>query len=189
MLLDLLGTLLSLLSTWYFIQMDRKAWIISIFATAINSVLYFSKGIYADTLLEIFYLLNSFYGLLLWNRTLNSKFKVKWLSFPQATVLLMLTTALYLVIYFLLRQYTDSTVASLDALTTALSIMGQWLMCYKIIYTWLVWFITDAIYAYMYFYKQIPFHAFLMFLYTIMAIAGYLKWASQDTLQAQLNSL
>ncbi|WP_237759040.1 nicotinamide riboside transporter PnuC [Legionella birminghamensis] len=180
MVLDLLGTLLSLLSTWYFIKVDRKAWLISIFATAINSVLYFQKGIFADTALELFYLSNSLYGFFLWGRNSTSADRIRRLSLTQTIKLLFLILALYSFIYFLLGQYTPSTVASLDALTCSLSIMGQWLMCYKVIFTWVIWFFTDAIYAYLYFHKQIPFHALLMLLYTIMAVLGYLTWSSYD---------
>jgi nicotinamide mononucleotide transporter len=78
---------------------------------------------------------------------------------------------------YLLETFTHSTVALLDAATTSLSLVAQWLMCHKIIITWVLWFITDVLYAAMYLSKNLPFHSILMIIYTGMAIAGYLVWA------------
>lgn len=57
MLLDILGAIISLLSTYYFIRLDSKAWLTSLFATCLNAFLYWQKGIYADMILESFYFL------------------------------------------------------------------------------------------------------------------------------------
>ena len=85
----------------------------------------------------------------------------------------------FITIHYLLSTLTHSTVAILDAATTSLSLVAQWLMCHKIIATWILWFITDALYATMYLSKSLPFHSILMIVYTGMAITGYLVWARQ----------
>ncbi|KTC84141.1 nicotinamide riboside transporter PnuC [Legionella brunensis] len=184
MFLDILGTVTSLLATYYFIQLNNKAWLSSLFATLANSWLYWQKGIYADMLLESFYFLSTCYGWYLWRTSTQKEvIIIGKLSIKQWFVLLGLIAGLFVLIVNLLVTFTHSDIALLDALTTSLSLGAQWLMCYKIIATWILWFITDAIYAFMYIQKEIPFHSLLMVVYTLMAIIGYRTWAKQRGIQ------
>lgn len=181
MLLDLFGALASLLSTYYFIHLDRKAWIISLLATCLNGWLYWQKGIYADMLLESFYFLSTCYGWYLWRTPIKQESIIRRVSLRQWFLLIFFIVSLFTIIWLLLSTSTHSNVALLDSLTTALSLAAQWLMCHKAIATWVIWFFTDAIYAYMYLQKQLPFHCALMVIYTAMAVIGYYMWAKRLT--------
>ncbi|WED43841.1 nicotinamide riboside transporter PnuC [Legionella cardiaca] len=185
MLLDFLGTVASLLATYYFIRLDRKAWLISLFATVLNAWLYWQKGIYADMALESFYFLSTCYGWYLWRvPPANQEAPIiTKLSITQWMIIAGVISCLFIFIISLLLVFTYSDIALLDAMTTSLSLAAQWLMCYKMIATWILWFITDAIFAYMYFHKHIPFHCFLMTIYTIMAVIGYRTWARRKVPQ------
>ncbi|RMX15574.1 nicotinamide riboside transporter PnuC [Legionella jordanis] len=181
MLLDVFGALLSLVATYYFIRISSKAWTASLLAIILNMYLYWQKGIYADSLLEGFYFFSTCYGLYRWVREGNQQSKtVVSLSLKQNIFLVMATSLIFLLIALFLMGFTQSDVVILDALTTALSLVAQGLMCYKIIQTWLLWLITDSLYAYMYLKKDILFHSGLMLLYTIMAIVGYYSWKKQQ---------
>lgn len=187
-MLDLLGTIASLLSTYLFIRLHKAAWLVSLVAILINGWLYWQKGIYADMVLEMLYFLSICYGWLQWQkpRPENSS-DVKTLTFSQWCFIPLLVGSLFLAIVYLLHRYTATTVANLDALTTSLSLVAQWLMCHKFIATWMLWLITDTIYAYLYLIKQLPFHTLLMMTYTGMALAGYWVWRRQLNNQSQTN--
>jgi len=161
--------------------MDSKAWLVGIIATLLNGWLYYQKGIYGDMILESLYFLSMGYGWYKWRKkeTLNinnagfvsgSLRPLQWVSLG------LIFCFIFTGIHYLLQTFTHSTVALLDAATTSLSLMAQWLMCHKIIVTWILWFITDALYAAMYLHKNLPFHSILMMVYTVMAIVGYLTW-------------
>ncbi len=177
MLLDSLGSFCSLLATYYFIRLNKKAWIISLGTTLLNGWLYWVKGIYADMTLEGFYFLSACYGWYLWQPSSEkSTINLPQLSKGKGLLLLFVVILLYGVIKTGLSNFTPSDVATLDALTASLSIVAQCLMCYRLRATWLLWLITDAIYAYLYWIKQLPFHSLLMLIYTLLAILGYLNW-------------
>lgn len=185
MLFDFISAFVSLLSTYYFIRLDNKAWPIGMIATCLNGWLYWTKGIYADMLLESFYFLSMCYGWYRWQKQASghgnqNPAPLGKLSFLQWCTLFMLLVLVFSVIHYLLNTLTNSNVALLDASTTSLSLVAQWLMCHKIIITWVLWFITDALYAFMYLGKNLPFHCVLMFIYTGMAITGYLVWAKRS---------
>lgn len=182
---DLIGACCSLLSTYYFIRLNKKAWLVGIFATCINGGLYWYKGIYADTLLEVFYFFTMLYGWYKWNGGVvghkqSVPNELKTLAPMQWLLLLFGLGVVFVIIYYLLDTFTDSSVAMLDAGTTALSIVAQWLMCQKIIATWILWFITDSFYIVMYLSKQLPFHSVLMGIYTILAVSGYVIWSRKQ---------
>ncbi|KTC85658.1 MULTISPECIES: nicotinamide riboside transporter PnuC [Legionella] len=179
MLLDILGTVTSLLSTYYFIRLDNKAWLMTLLATCFNSVLYWQNGIYADMLLELFYFLSTCYGWYLWKKPTEPLGNIRKLSKKQWTLLLIAIMGCFILFSILLTTFTPSNVVLLDALTTSLSLAAQWLMCHKALATWFFWLVTDSIYAYMYFQKQLPFHCLLMIVYMGMAIIGYLTWTKQ----------
>ena len=64
----------------------------------------------------------------------------------------------------------------LDSFTTALSIIGMWMLARKYVEQWWAWIGVDAVSAGLYVYKGLDFTAALYALYTIIAIFGYFKW-------------
>ncbi|KTD48832.1 Nicotinamide riboside transporter PnuC [Legionella rubrilucens] len=181
MLLDLSGTLASLLCTYYLIRLNRIAWILGLAANLINGWLYWHNGIYADTLLEVFYLVSTAYGWLKWQQSSEATSReISSLSFNQWLMVGLAFASLYFLIVIGLKRFTSTTVADLDAFTTALSLIAQVLMCHKVLESWLLWLVTDSVYAYLYWLKQLPFHVLLMIVYTGMALTGYWIWIRQQ---------
>ncbi|MBA4697611.1 MAG: nicotinamide mononucleotide transporter [Legionella sp.] len=187
--LDLLGMIASLLATYYFMIMSQKAWIITLVAALLNGYLYWHQGIYADSMLELFYFGNACYGWYLWSATPqeDNPVIIHTLKTQYWILLVTGTTLLFGILCFLLRALTSSDVVLLDATTTTLSLLAQLLMAYKVIYTWLLWFVIDAIYCYLYLHKHIPFHAVLMLFYLALAISGYYRW-QQESKKGQMIS-
>lgn len=79
-------------------------------------------------------------------------------------------------LYLGLNYLTDSTVPLADAFTTALSIVGMWMLARKYIEQWLVWVAVDLVSTGLYFYKGIFFYSLLYAIYTVIACLGYRKW-------------
>lgn len=177
MLCDFLGALFSLAYIYYFIRLDNKAWYIGILASCINTWTYWEKGIYADMCLEIFYFFSMVYGSYKWQNQSNEPMVLKQLSRTHWLLLSLLFVLGFILIYQILISFTLSTIPIIDTLTTTLSLTAQWLMCHKSIITWILWLIVDLLYTALYVIKSLPFHAFLMLIYTGMAITGYLMWA------------
>ena len=76
----------------------------------------------------------------------------------------------------MLVNYTDSTVPLTDSFTTALSVIGMWMLARKYLQQWWVWVVVDVISAMLYVYKELYFTSILYALYAIIAIFGFLKW-------------
>ena len=78
--------------------------------------------------------------------------------------------------YYVLTEFTNSTVPALDAFTNALSFVGLWALARKYVEQWAFWIVVDAVCCYLYVVKGIPFMAGLYGLYVVIAVMGYRKW-------------
>ena len=160
---------------------------------AIYIFVYYNAGLYADFGINIYYLGAAIYGWMMWKygaflrRTILKKTAAN-IESPQQKppitrmplhYLLPLTAvfaATFAGIAWILINFTDSNVPLLDSFTTALSIIGMWMLARKYVEQWWAWIGVDAVSAGLYVYKGLDFTAALYALYTIIAIFGYFKW-------------
>ena len=188
MFLEILGFVVGLLYLWWEYHADKKVWLASVVMPAISMWLYFRKGLYADFAINIYYLVIAVYGFMVWNRGKGRKVKgeneatapkARRITHTPAGVWIGVVCAaliLWGVIRWVLVSFTDSTVPLADAFTTALSIVGLWMMARKYAEQWLVWLVVDIVCAGLYWYKGLPFYCILYSIYTVIAWFGYRKW-------------
>jgi nicotinamide mononucleotide transporter len=181
-LLEILGLLIGLLYLWFEYHADARVWIMSIIMPMISMWIYFSKGLYADFAINIYYVAIAIYGYLAWTFKIK-KDKVEKQTLPISHVKLGVAIAcavafglIWAAIYYVLVNFTNSTVPLADAFTTALSIVALWMLARKYAEQWLVWAVVDTVSVCLYIYKGIYFYAGLYTIYTVLAFVGYNKW-------------
>ena len=181
-LLDILGFAVGLVYLWLEYKASIWLWLAGIIMPAIDLLLYYKAGLYADFGLAVYYCLAGVYGFLAWKF-----FKVAGaeaaserpiVHFPLGQVLpaVVVTALLWWGIWWVLVRFTDSTVPVADAFTTALSIVALWALSQKYAEQWLIWLVVDIVCCALYVYKGIPFKAAIYGLYTVVAVFGYRKW-------------
>ena len=82
------------------------------------------------------------------------------------------------VLYPLLRSVHDSA-PFLDALTTSLSLVAQWLLNGKRIATWYFWIAADSIYVPLYLSRGLNLTAIVYVLFLAMCVAGLRAWSRE----------
>lgn len=192
LVLEIAGFLIGIIYLWYEYHASAKVWLVSVIMPMISMWIYFRKGLYADFGINIYYVVIAVYGYLHW--TLSSRRRrsasaetvveaadAKSLPITHVNGIVMTGCGvaaflLWVAIYLILRYFTDSTVPVADAFTTALSIVGLWMMARKYVEQWLVWMVVDAVCVGLYIYKGIYFYAALYAVYTVVAWFGYRKW-------------
>jgi nicotinamide mononucleotide transporter len=85
-------------------------------------------------------------------------------------------TGSFLILRFVLIKYTDSTVPTLDSLTTAIFIVSMWLMARKKIENWIGWIIGDVICIPLYASKGLVFTSVQYIIFLVIAVMGYVEW-------------
>lgn len=177
--LDIIGTLLGLLYLWLEYKANVWLWAVGVVMPIVHGYVYLVRGLYADFTMEFYYVAAAVYGWLVWrfgSRDKSAELPIVHATCRQLAAIAASTLILWIAIRWLLVTFTDSTVPSLDAFTTALSAVAMWALAHKIVEQWLLWLVVDAVCVGLYVYKQIPFTAALYLLYTVMAVAGYRRW-------------
>jgi nicotinamide mononucleotide transporter len=82
----------------------------------------------------------------------------------------------FIIIYFILKNFTDSTVPYWDAFTTALFIIGMWMMALKKIENWVYWIIGDLLVIPLFAYKGLVLTSMQYTIFLALAISGYIEW-------------
>lgn len=84
--------------------------------------------------------------------------------------------SLFALIALILHRYTDSPVVVGDSLTTALSILGMWMLAQKHVEQWWLWFVVNIISCGLYLWKGLYPTAALFAIYSVISVFGYYKW-------------
>ena len=178
--LDIFTTVLGLIYIWLEYRAHVALWVIGIIMPALDIILYWQHGLYGDAGMACYYTLAALYGLYVWKfrKTKNLKQELPISHMPKrqylpATVGFFVA---WVVVYYILITWTNSTVPVLDSFTNALSFVGLWALARKYLEQWLFWIVVDVVCCMLYIQKGIPFKAGLYGLYVIIAIAGYFKW-------------
>ena len=178
--LDILTTVLGLIYIWLEYRASIALWVVGIFMPALDVWLYWSHGLYGDAGMAVYYTLAAVYGFYIWKfkKTRKLKQSLPIIHLPRRKYLSVLLFFLLAwgATYFILVEWTNSTVPLLDSFTNALSFVGLWALARKYLEQWLFWIVVDVVCCFLYIQKGIPFKAGLYGLYVFIAIAGYYKW-------------
>ena len=174
--LDIFTTVLGLIYIWLEYRAHIALWVIGIIMPALDIILYWQHGLYGDAGMACYYTLAALYGLYVWKfkKTRKLKQALPIIHMPRrqylpATVCFFVA---WVVVYYILITWTNSTVPVLDSFTNALSFVGLWALARKYLEQWLFWIVVDVVCCMLYIQKGIPFKAGLYGLYVLIAIAG-----------------
>ena len=178
--LDILTTVLGLIYIWLEYRVSIALWVVGIIMPALDTWLYWTHGLYGDAGMAVYYTLAAVYGFYIWKfkktRKLKQSLPIIHMPRRQYLPVMLFFLLAWGAIYYVLVNWTNSTVPLLDSFTNALSFVGLWALARKYLEQWLFWIVVDAVCCYLYIQKDIPFKAILYGLYVVIAIAGYYKW-------------
>ena len=181
--LDILTTVLGLIYIWLEYRASIALWFVGVIMPALDFWLYWSHGLYGDAGMAVYYTLAAVYGFYIWKfkKTRKQKQSLPIIHLPRRQYLPATLFFLFAwgATYYILVNWTNSTVPLLDSFTNALSFVGMWALARKYLEQWFFWIVVDAVCCFLYVQKGIPFKAGLYGLYVVIAIAGYYKWKQQ----------
>lgn len=189
--LDTLGVILGFVYLFLEFRTSAWMWVVGCIMPAVYIVVLYQSGIYADCGMEVYYFLAGIYGLAVWLRGgKGGKKKIEISRTPAKTALVLAAVFIVLdvALTFFLMKCTDSKVPYTDAFTTALSIIGMWMLSRKYLEQWWVWFVVDIVSTCLYIYKGVYGRSILYGVYTVMAVYGYFLWCRKRSKRESLRS-
>jgi len=177
-ILEAFAVIFGLASVWFAMRENILVYPTGIISTAIFVYLLYFWGLYGDMGINAYYFSMSIYGWYNWSRPSENAqvLPISWASTKEHIIggIILIVSAASL--YFVLSNYTDSTVPLIDSITTAIFFVGMWFMANKKIENWLYWIVGDAISIPLYYHKGLTLSSFQYIVFLILAILGYLAW-------------
>lgn len=158
------------------LRQNPWCWPIGIVSVSCWLVVVFYGKLYLDAFLQLVYIILGFYGWYQWRRgNHGSPLKVRRIRTREVAAL-----TVFFVVATPVCGYTAHTIGAdmgyLDAITTTLSLMAQLLLTRKVLETWLLWFVANGMYIYIYYTKGWDSLTLLMSIYTVLAAVGWWSW-------------
>ena len=181
---EILGVVTGLVFIYFSIKQKVICWPFGIVNSALYIIIYLSAKLYANSGLQVYYLIMGFYGWNYWvngpnqNKSGKNVVPVKHLTLKIIIISSIIGTIIQVILLWILRTQNDPFPA-LDAFTTMLSFIATWMLAKKYIETWILWIFIDMISVGLYSSMKMFPTAGLFLVYTIMAIIGYLEWKKE----------
>ena len=180
---ELVAVFFSLLSVWSMKKESILAFPFGIINVLIYVYICFATKLYAYAGINFFYFVMSVYGWYNWLRSGDNEEKIKITECSKQERIWegLAILVFFVVLWTLLRKYTDSIVPVWDAITTAIYIVGMWLLARKKIENWILWIAGDFISIFLFAYEKLFFSSFQFLVFTVIAVLGYLEWKGKLT--------
>jgi nicotinamide mononucleotide transporter len=183
--IEVIAVITGLLFVVFTIKENPLLWLFGIVSSGLYIWVFLQSGIYAYSLLYLYYVVIGFYGWYTWTRKPaetsgeESGIRIHKASGVYLSVCIMIVLILAIPVCFALRKFTDSDMALTDALLTTGGMVATWMLTRKIIEQWLFWIIIDLVSFAVMIFKGLYPSALLFLAYTLLAINGYFVWKKE----------
>ncbi len=186
-LYELIGVLTGVVNVWLATRQNIWAWPIGLVSVSMYVLVFYDARLYADMGLNAFYFVTSLYGWYVWlyGGKGHTARKVGHVRPKELATLIGLGIVFSLGLGYYLDNYTDADLSYTDSATTAISLIGYWMMAKKQLENWIVWLVVDVLYVGVYFYKELYLTSFLYSIFLLLCIKGYRDW-SKDMQERRL---
>ncbi len=159
-----------------------SCWVFGIISSACIAWKSFTDYLlFADGILQVFYIIIGVVGLWHWMRGSSGGLKKKVMSSPlrQYLISILLCVLLSWPLSWLLMHYTIARYGYVDTLLMLLSVWATILLIRKDIHNWLFWIVIDTAYVVLYFKTEGYLFALLFAIYAVISVWGWLRWRKE----------
>lgn len=153
-------------------------WLFGLIAVTLYGVIFYHARLYGNMSLQVVYFIFQIYGFYQWQYGGEKHGVLSVTRMPRALywIAAIAFLMLFLGYFFILSDYTNSTTPIIDAITTAMSLIAQWMMCKRWIENWFLWMLMDLVAVEMYWNKNLHLTALLYASFFILCCAGVRTW-------------
>ena len=149
-------------------------------ATLLSILLLMEVQLYAESALNVYYVVMSIYGWVHWIRRQDAPpVKITYSNKNEWLISLAISLGGWAVLYVLLKNFTPSNVPVWDAFVSSTAWAGMWLLARRKIENWVFLNISNLFAIPLLFYKKLPMFAVLTVFLFVVAIFGYFEWKRQ----------
>lgn len=189
--LEFFGTVLTIWCVWLTAKAKILSWPIGILGSLLYLFLFYQIQLYSDLLEQVYFLVTGVVGWFMWlayKKEINQEdqtVQVTWSAPKERAMYFMIAVigtgilagiTIHLTDWFPTYFPEPVSYPWLDAGTTAMSFLAQWLLMRKRIESWFLWILVDAIDIGLYWVKGVKFISAEYLLFFFIAFFGMLNW-------------
>lgn len=186
--LEIIAVFFGFLSVWFSKNNNILVFPTGMINTAIFVYLLLKWSLLGDMLINAYYFIMSIYGWYFWlkgtNNTVSPISKVSNKDI-RIVVLLFISSSVFVSLVYTFFDKWETFVSYIDILTTAIFFAAMWLMAKRKVESWIFWIVGNIISVPLYLHKGLAFTSIQYFIFTVIAIAGYIKWKELYNKQIQ----
>jgi len=185
------GFVLSLAMVYCNIRQIHWGWSLAIVSSVLYGFVFWKTELYGQAALQVMFIVMAAWGWQQWLQgrsqtqgptdmqasepvAVSSLQRHEWLRVCIATLLA------WVLCTVILHQLSDSKVLALDALITALALLGQYLLGRKKIETWWIWLVVNILTIALMATQDLWLTAFLYFVFAVLSVVGLKTWRKQN---------
>lgn len=181
--LEYIAVFSGIISVWF----SRKENILVYPTGLINTTFYvylsIKGSLFGEASVNFYYTVMSIYGWVIWSKRNAQQEHIVRISFSdkrwwryQLLFFASFYIAIFLVLTYLKREFSDGVIPWADALASATAFTGMWLMTKKKVESWYWWIITNIASIPLYFVKHYVFTSVYYLVLLVMAVWGLVEW-------------
>lgn len=193
--LEIIAVFFGMASVYCSIRKNIWVYPTGIISTVLFIYIMFVFGLLGDMLINVYYTVMSIYGWILWSKHSNDHIHVEVKKASQKEwktgIILFIGSLIFVGLVYYFKPFIDNRFSMngvelglyhldwanyTDIFTTSLFLVGMYFMAKRNLENWLFWIVADMICVPMMFYKGLAFTGLQYFVFTAMAIIGYLEW-------------
>ena len=186
--LEIIAVFFGFLSVWFSKNNNILVFPTGMINTSIFVYLLLKWSLLGDMIINAYYFIMSIYGWYFWlkgtNNTVSPISKVSNKDI-RIVVLLFISSSVFVSLVYTFFDKWETIVSYIDILTTAIFFAAMWLMAKRKVESWIFWIVGNIISVPLYLHKGLAFTSIQYFIFTVIAIAGYIKWKELYNKQIQ----
>ena len=206
--LEIVATFFGIVSVFFSKNRNILVYPTGIISTFLYIYLFFSWGLYGETLINLYYTSMSVYGWILWRKNTeddNLHIITAWANKSEylKSIGLFFATFLFIIVLYHFRPIIDgiipvadmnsltwnyTTIDFIDASLTGIFLIGMWMMAKQRIDSWYFWIIGDCLMIPLLLYKGYAISSFQYLIFTILAFQGLSEWKRNTSIKKSLSS-
>jgi len=175
----------SIAYAWLASRNNIWCWLFGIVSPVLTMyALYFYFNLYAEVILQFYYIAMAFYGFYSWKfGGVNHKEKpIENWALKKHILVIFAGLILAFTLGYILKNYTQASSTYIDSFTTIFAVIATYMTAKRILENWIYWIIIDTVSVFLYAGRGGYFFSLLFITYTIIAIYSFYNWKRQQQL-------
>lgn len=179
-ILEAIAFVFGIMSVWYAKKANILVYPTGIICTVITVYILYVSEYFGDMMMNFYYSVMSVYGWWNWSRKKEDKYVVPIsrtnLKEKKIGILFFVLTMIVTYLVYKAYDYELQIPNYIDIVTSGIFFTAMWYMANKKLENWTLWIIADIITIPLYAYRGLGMLSLQYFIFTILAIQGYIEW-------------